>query len=225
MVITVFANIVKILEYHLSILFPIAHVEVLTLCLPPARIHYYQSTCLQTLDSSRSYLLGVHRTFQFCHIIRFAYSAQENGLELVHSSICKEEGRVIVGYDRGGGNCKNHKLAICLTKNQRKKGRSHRFCKQCLSLRTPLRLPSLKVLQKAATPPPTNCMALPLEKLQELLPDQRSGPFRLSPCHRYDILFEASRCESRICGCASAQTPKPRFAFIEFCESNVTQSE
>jgi hypothetical protein len=44
-----------------------------------------------------AYLLGIHRSLQLCHIISLSYRAQENWLELIHTSIREEKGRVIVG--------------------------------------------------------------------------------------------------------------------------------
>jgi hypothetical protein len=69
------------------------------------------SVCARALNNFVSYLLGIYRTLQLCHVIGFAHSAQKDGLELVHSSIGKEEGRVIVGYDGGGGNWKTTQIS------------------------------------------------------------------------------------------------------------------
>jgi len=53
------------------------------------------------LSSSTYTLLRIHSSLQLRHIVSLAYCPQENGLELVHTSIRKEESKIIVGYHRG----------------------------------------------------------------------------------------------------------------------------
>ncbi len=56
---------------------------------------------LQVQNFCTIYLLRIHSSLQLRHIVSLAYCPQENGLELVHTSIRKEESRIIVGYHRG----------------------------------------------------------------------------------------------------------------------------
>lgn len=69
----------------------------------------------QTRDNKgKTHLLGVDSTLEVGHFVALVDGAQENGLELVHTSVGEEQGGIIVGHDRRRGHCREAKVSIKL---------------------------------------------------------------------------------------------------------------
>lgn len=58
------------------------------------------AVCSHTKIRTTQNLLRVYSPFQRSHVIRLAYSPQEDRFELVHTSIRKQKRRIIVGDHR-----------------------------------------------------------------------------------------------------------------------------
>ena len=126
------------------------------------------------------------------------------GLNWFIPALVKRRVGSLWGTTEDEGTVKYHSLAQFLPKDEKRKQDS--LGKESLGRWNPLRLSSLKLLQSADNPPRTNSMALPLKILQKLLPNHRSGPFRLRARHCHNTLLKASKCESVSCGCSRAQS-------------------
>lgn len=54
----------------------------------------------RTVRLCATYLLGIHSSCEFCHVILARDGSLEYGFELVHASVCEQEGRVVMRDNR-----------------------------------------------------------------------------------------------------------------------------
>jgi hypothetical protein len=110
--IAIFSNIVKILSTSARALIRLSARSSYVMLSSRTYTLFSVSVPLQfPRENCVVYLLRIHRSLQLCHIICLAYCPQENGLELVHTSISEQQGWIIVGDHGGRRHCRSPMLA------------------------------------------------------------------------------------------------------------------